>query len=791
MLYGGFLAEKADLQAMRLVIKGTVQGVGFRPFVYACAIRLGISGSVGNSSEGVVIEATGTADALTAFSTALSTEAPPLAKITSIEHSPLPAVLSDTAFRIIASSDSAAASASIPADIALCHDCHNELLNPEDRRFHYPFINCTNCGPRFSIVETIPYDRQKTSMRIFPLCADCLAEYNDPLNRRFHAQPNACGNCGPQVSLHAPDGSVIESTNAIQDAADLLQQGKVLAMRGLGGFHLCVDAFSETAVDTLRQRKHRPDKPLAVMVPDLKTARLLARIDQEEEALLLAPEHPIILLPKLEQGGLAANLAPGIDEIGLMLAYTPLHVLLFEAARCPRCLVMTSGNPSGAPICTSNQDALEGLASIADCFLFHNREIVIRVDDSVVRVAKNHRQILRRARGYVPNPLPVPWDLPTIIGCGAGLKNTVAIGRAHEVVCSQHIGDLTDLETFRFYEESVEHLQRLLQAQPLIAACDLHPDYLSTRYAIESGLPLYRIQHHHAHAAAVMAEHQLTEPVLAVILDGTGYGTDGTIWGGEILLADLCSFTRLGHLSTLPMPGGDAATYEPWRMALAALFAIGGLDRLNALPAALKQIPEHRRSVIATMLTQSINTPRTSSCGRLFDAVAALLGVRQIISYEGQAAIELESLAKSCTTSTWYHDIPQATEPLIASLLIEKQENVEISSPLLIKVLLDECSRGVSRARIALRFHCLLIGAISALIDRLSATTGLQQIVLSGGCMHNRLLLEGLEYALLTTGKKVFTGETIPVNDGGISVGQTIIGGLLHVSRNTHAGCPG
>ena len=780
--------NKGDRQGVEILIRGTVQGVGFRPFVYSLASRLRISGSVTNTGDGVVIHALGDDDQIAAFSAALANEAPPLARITSITKQPGSTVIEPGQFRILASVQSDSARTAIPPDIALCPDCLSELLDPGDRRYRYPFINCTNCGPRFTIVESIPYDRPKTSMKVFPMCGLCVNEYQDPANRRFHAQPNACPVCGPGLSLHDAKGRPLPITDPLRKASRTLRDGAILALRGLGGFHLSVDAHSEQAVALLRQRKGRPDKPLAVMIADIATARRYCRISPAEEGLLLSPAHPIVLLGKLPHHGLAANLAPGIGELGVMLPYTPLHHLFFQQEGCPDSLVMTSGNASGAPICTANADALARLGGIADFFLLHNREIVTRIDDSVTRIAANRTQIFRRARGYVPTPLEIPWPLPATIGCGGGLKSTFSLARETSIFPSQHIGDLFNLQSLDFYAESVEHLKKVLRIEPEIAACDLHPDYLSSHYAAELGLPLYRVQHHHAHAVAVMAEHHLSKPVLAVILDGTGFGPDGTIWGGEILQADLTAYTRLGHLSHLRQAGGDVAAREPWRMAMAAIYALGGSEALNDLPPALLAIPAEQRRIVTSMLSQDFNTPRTSSCGRLFDAVAALLGLRHTISYEGQAAIELESLAKGVATSTWYNELPAPTDPEILALMGEKGEKLEICSTEFVKMILAEIACGHSPASIALRFHYALISSITQLVLRLSAQTGIDQVVLSGGCMQNSLILEGLFRSLTAQNLAVYTGENIPINDGGISLGQTIIGGLQHVSRNSHEG---
>ena len=773
---------------VEILVRGIVQGVGFRPFIYNLACRFGISGTVANTGDGVVIRAMARSDELASFVDALGHQPPPLARIVAIEQRPLTAPLPAGSFTILESTAGTGATTAIPPDIAICDHCRRELLDPNDRRSHYPFINCTNCGPRFTIVETIPYDRPKTSMKVFTMCPDCEREYRDPANRRFHAQPNACQVCGPRLFWHGRDGEMIACADPIPAAAIALQQGKIVALRGLGGFHLAVDATSPQAVAILRQRKGRPDKPLAVMVPDIDTAAADFQINDEERRLLLSPEHPIVLLRPRRQGRLAANLATGIDVVGIMLPYTPLHCLLFAEKTCPPALVMTSGNVSGAPICTANDDALQRLAAIADFFLLHDREIVTRVDDSVCRVINGRARLLRRARGYVPAPLTVPWQLPPILGCGGGLKSTFCLGRERTAVLSQHIGDLFNLESLTFYTESIRHLQRVFEITPEIVACDLHPDYLSTRYAEDLSLPLYRIQHHHAHAVAVMAEHGISDPVLAIVMDGTGYGPDDTIWGGEFLRADLTSFTRLGRLSPLPLPGGDRAAIEPWRMAIAALHILFGEDVFSPslLPPALAQVPRDHREAIVAMIKNSFNTPLTSSCGRLFDAVAALLGVRQYMSYEGQAAMELEALAAGSASSTWKNELSAALSTPLPQALVMEQQKMEISSEEFVRMIVHALHKGENPGQIALNFHFLLIRSITELTQRLVEQTGIRRVVLAGGCMQNRLLLEGLLHVFRHNELEVYTGEAVPINDGAISLGQTIIGGLQHVSRDSH-----
>ncbi|GAB6190738.1 carbamoyltransferase HypF [Desulfocastanea catecholica] len=786
------LNTKHKQQRVEILVRGTVQGVGFRPFIYNLASRLAISGTVTNTSDGVVITATAQDDRLQHFLQAIEEQAPPLARIISIESHPLPLdrEATEASFSISPSVAGISANTAIPPDIALCSDCLGELLDPGDRRFHYPFINCTNCGPRFTIVETIPYDRPQTSMKVFPMCTACTEEYHDPGKRRFHAQPNACPDCGPNISLHHGDGHGLATASPLAETAAALKDGRVLAIRGLGGFHLSVNACSVDAVALLRLRKGRPDKPLAVMVANIEAAKKFCAVDLPDQALLISPEQPIVLLKKRTQTGLVDNLAPGMEEIGVMLPYTPLHHLLFQQNDCPEALVMTSGNSSGSPLCTTNDAALAQLSTIADLFLLHNREIVTRVDDSVMKVVAEQPFLLRRARGFAPAPIQVACRLPNILGCGAGLKNTFSLGRNRSVLVSQHIGDLDNLATYDFYQESIEHLKKVFQLKPEAVACDLHPDYLSSRYAAECRLPLYKIQHHHAHAVAVMAEHGLDEPVLAVILDGTGLGEDGTIWGGEILRAELTSYERLGHLSPLHLPGGDAATTEPWRMALSALFHSFGAEGISRdrLPQTLRRLDDTHLRVLSTMLQGGFNSPLTSSCGRLFDAIAGLLGLRQRITFEGQAAMELETLAKRGCTHSWVDDILPNSHTDILPTLRENNGKWEICSAEFVKRVVDGISRDEPQSNIALEFHTMLIGSITRLIENLSLQTGIQKVVLSGGCMQNSLLLAGLLHTLTRIHLDVFTGQSLPLNDGAISFGQTIIGGLRHVSRHSHAG---
>lgn len=776
--------RKSLKNGVEILVRGTVQGVGFRPFVFKLASHFCISGNVINTSDGVLIQAIGSE--IFSFIEALKSEAPPLARITEFTYKPRDEVLQDDSFTILSSLTTESARANIPPDISLCSDCFDELNDPENRRYRYPFINCTNCGPRFTIVETLPYDRPKTSMKCFAMCSMCESEYLDPYDRRFHAQPNACPVCGPQISYHDNRGNQIACQDVIDVAISDILDDRVLAVRGLGGFHLCVNGCSEQAVEILRARKNRPDKPLAIMVKDLDQAQCLCDISALEKKTLESPEHPIVLLSPKLTSVLAENLAPDMCHIGLMLPYTPLHHLFFNHPDCPEALVMTSGNSSGEPICTANEDARDRLASIADFFVLHNRDIVTRVDDSVVKQSGSQMCTFRRARGYAPEPIQIAATLPQLIACGGGLKSTFSLARDQSIFPSQHIGDLFNLSSYEFYQESIVNLMRLYEIKPIAAACDLHPDYLSSRFADELGLPLYKIQHHHAHAAAVMAEHGLNQPVLAIVMDGSGFGPDGTIWGGEILQADLTSFTRIGNLQPLELPGGDAAAQEPWRMALSMLHKIYAPSCLDS--GFLNSIDVIKRTTIVQMIENGFNAPLTSSCGRLFDAVAGLLGINMVSNFEGQAAMQLESCARKALTKDWKDLLVEEMAAVDHYLRQENTQRWEIISSEFVNTLLDDISSGRSRSAIALQFHSWLISCLSRLVEKLSVITGIKDVVLSGGCMQNGLLLEGLLFTLTELGLRPYTGARIPINDGGISVGQAIIGGLQHVSSSTNEG---
>jgi len=784
--------NKSEIQGLELHVQGIVQGVGFRPFIYNLAAQLEISGTVSNTSAGVFIQAVAPQDALDSFVSKIRSSPPPLAQIISINSQPFsPSLLTAQGFHIQVSDSRESASTAIPPDIALCDECHKELLTPGDRRYQYPFINCTNCGPRFTIVETIPYDRPKTSMKVFPMCSLCEGEYNDPGNRRFHAQPNACPTCGPQISWHDRTGKQIINDNSIDSAVKAIVDDKVIAIRGLGGFHLCVNGQSDKAVSLLRERKHRPSKPLAIMVANLETVHKIAFISKEEEEKLMCPAHPIVLLPIKDGSALAASLCPGVSDVGVMLPYTPLHHLIFAHNECPEALVMTSGNKSGHPICISNDDALTHLSHIADNFLLHNRDILTRVDDSVTKKIHDEFRLFRRARGFSPSPILLATELPKVLGCGGGLKSTFCLGRNNLAFLSQHIGDLFNLESYDFYLESITHHKQVFEIEPEIVVRDLHPDYMSSHFAESLDIPVYTAQHHHAHAVAVMAEHNIEDEVIAIVLDGTGYGADGTIWGGEILLSSLTRFTRLGHLEYLPLPGGDKAAEEPWRMAMSALYHTYGKEWLNEeshLPPLLRTIDSSHRGILVNMLENGFNSPPTSSCGRLFDAIAALLDLRLNCDYEGHAAIELETTASRELKGDWKKSMDFTMVQKGSSFLRQNAGKWEIISSEFVKMVVDKKAKGFKVSQVALDFHRELICAISKLTKQLSVQHNTNKVVLSGGCMQNRLLMEGLFYNLENAGLSVFTGEKVPVNDGGISFGQIIIGGLQHVSRNSNEG---
>jgi len=769
--------DKTQRTRCAVEVRGVVQGVGFRPFVYRLALEEGLAGQIGNDTDGVRIEIEGPEERLQSFLQRLRLEAPPLARIDSVAVRHL-ATTSDAAFRIVSSEVRGRVSTGIPADAATCPDCLRELLDPKDRRYRYPFLNCTNCGPRFTITRQIPYDRPQTSMAKFPMCPACQREYDDPLNRRFHAQPNACADCGPKVWLEDAEGATISADDAVAATIDRLLAGQIMAIKGIGGFHLSVDANNETAVMRLRERKHRYGKPLAVMVRDLEAARAVCALSAEEEALLTTPARPIVLARLRAASGLAENIAPGIPWLGLFLPYAPLQHLLFADQRV-RALVMTSANLSEEPIAIDNQEARTRLGAIADAFLIHDREILQRCDDSVEAVVDGAPQLVRRARGFVPLGVPLPLDAPPLLAVGGHLKNVFALARGRFVYQSQHLGDLESLAGLEFFNESLDHFMRTFEIEPQTVVHDLHPGYLSTSWAKEwageRGLELIAVQHHHAHIAGCMAEHGLVGPVIGLALDGTGYGTDGRIWGGEVLLSNLQSFERFAHLEYASMPGGEKAIREPWRMALGALQA-AGFDPTSPETLSLVGATEQEGRVIARMIERGINAPLTSSLGRLFDAVAAVVLERRVVDYEAQSAIELEGIAVDETD-----DEPGYPMELLPGDW-NRREPARLSAARLWRALIGDSRAGVSKSRIAARFHSGIAEGFVAAATLARCATGIARVVLSGGCMHNRRLARQLRAKLEAEGFEVFQHRSVSPGDGGLSYGQIVV--VAAKSRN-------
>ena len=714
-----------------------MQGVGFRPFVHQLAGRLGLDGLVGNDVAGVFAEVEGDADAVDAFVEALAAEAPPLAVVDHVWVTSVP-VTGERGFRIVASPAGGAAATLISADSATCDDCLRELRDPGDRRFGYAFINCTHCGPRFTIVRGVPYDRPLTTMAAFAMCAECKQEYEDPADRRFHAQPVCCPACGPVLRFE-PDGGGLPA------AADALKAGAVVAIKGLGGYHLAVDATHDEAAATLRGRKHREDKPFAVMVPDLEAARRLAEVDDVAERVLGGRRRPIVLLPRQPDAPLSQAVAPGNRRIGLMLPYTPLHHLLLAEVGP---IVLTSANVSDEPIVYRDDD-LTRLRNIADAFLTHDRAIHIRTDDSVVRTFRGREQVQRRSRGYVPEPVTLKRPVPRhVLGCGAELKNTFCLAKGRHAFLSHHIGDLENYETLKSYTEGIAHFRWLFDIDPVVVAHDLHPEYLSTKYAHDlENAELVGVQHHHAHIASCLADNGEAGPVLGVAFDGTGFGPDGTIWGGEFLVADLAGYERVGHLAAVPMPGGAMAIRQPWRMA-ASYVDDTILDVRNRT----------KWDEVVALKRSGVNSPLTSSAGRLFDAAAALLDIRDTINYEGQAAIELEQLADPAEKDHYRAGI--------------SSDNI-VSGADLVQSLVDDLEHGTPRSVVAARFHNGVADAIARTCEQLRDHS--DTVALSGGVFQNVLLLDRTVEALEARGFRVLTHCRVPTNDGGISLGQVVV----------------
>jgi len=807
------------IASVRVEVAGVVQGVGFRPFVYSLARERGLTGWVNNTAQGVTIVVEGDDDAVERFPEDVRIFAPPMAVIESIAWSSVP-IEGFAAFEI-RESESRGDLTLVSPDIATCPECLAEMRDPGDRRHGYPFTNCTNCGPRFTIIESLPYDRPETSMKAFPMCPECGAEYADPGDRRFHAQPNACPVCGPRLFLNikgrAPSGwewdrpqeadprphrdATLEkrrTTDILQAAAMILAGGDVLAVKGLGGFHLACDATNEEAVATLRSRKRRWGKPLAIMVPTLEAAEALCHVNAEESALLTGAKRPVVLLRLREAdaksasapiastaqdrhglgrsaslGGevdfaLAPSVAPGLTELGVMLPYTPLHHLLLQAVG-GRPLVMTSGNISDEPIATDNTEALARLSGVADAFLLHDRAILQRYDDSVVRVVAGRTELVRRSRGYAPFPLHLPFSTDVhILAVGPEQKNTFCLAREGYAFVSQHIGDMENAETLEAWERTLALYEAMFRVKPALVAYDLHPEYLTTKHALKLGLPAIGVQHHHAHVASVTAEHGVSDPVVGLAYDGTGYGSDGTIWGGEVLLADWTGFERIAHLRPVPMPGGAAAIRRPARMAFGLL---SGIDRglFDHPGASLLQdsLTNEEHTTLSAMVSRGLNSPLTSSMGRLFDAVAAMTGVRSDAMYEGQAAIELEALADPTERGAYRFDLV-GSDPVV------------IDPEPVVRAILDDLASGVSVPTISARFHRAVVDVSVSVATTACARTGARHVACCGGVFMNRNVLAGVVAGVEAAGLTALTHRDLPMNDGAVSYGQTVVAWARH-----------
>lgn len=739
-----------------------VQGVGFRPFIYRMAVKNSVAGFVQNTPQGVIVEIEGAAEALESFISGVKNELPPLAHITQLESSDI-AILNETTFKIIPSTAHGHADVHITPDAATCPDCLKELFDPPDRRFHYPFINCTNCGPRLTIIKTIPYDRVNTSMHCFKLCAKCRAEYKNPADRRFHAEPNACPVCGPQLKLLDAAGKPVKTDDLIKTAIKFLLSGNVLAIKGLGGFHLSVDAGSDDAVKKLRSRKYREEKPLVIMTRDINTARQIVEISKEEEMLLTLPQRPIVLVKKTKNSLISGLVAPDVPNLGIMLPYTPLHHLLLENNFTA--LVMTSANQVDEPICIGNREALERLRGIADYFLMHNRDILVRCDDSIAFVVSEKPRLLRRARGYVPQPLQLKNSHPSILALGGQLKTAQCILKGRFAFISPHIGDMETPQARDFFHESITLMKKITESDPQIIACDYHPAYYSTKAAQElKAEKIINVQHHHAHIVSCMAENQIEGKVIGLAMDGTGYGMDGNAWGGEFLIADETEFERFGHFQYTILPGGEKAIREPWRIAVSLLTTAYG-PSWKEIALNLNPIPDKSQlELLDKMIDGKINSPLSSGLGRLFDGVAALIGSRRQVSFEGQAAMGLEMLA------TGY-----SGKPYPFGIIRENGKPYILDINAMIKAIVAEMKTGQSSAKIAASFHQTINEMFAVMADEMRRETGLARVVLSGGCFQNKILLEGSVDKLKSAGFDVFCHQQVPANDGGISLGQAVV----------------
>jgi hydrogenase maturation protein HypF len=749
-----------------IIIKGIVQGVGFRPFIHKLVQNYNLSGWVLNSNQGVEMDVEGKTEELNNFISDIKDKLPPLARIENIEVNQLP-LMGYKGFSIKKSiTKEENGFVLVSPDISICEDCLQELFDPRNQRFRYPFINCTNCGPRFTIIKDIPYDRGKTTMRVFEMCPQCQSEYENIEDRRYHAQPNACADCGPQVSLYQ-NKRKLEFVDPIEKAVKLLKEGKIGAIKGLGGFHLACDATNNKAVAKLRRLKNREAKPFAIMSFNLEKIKQYCKLGKKEEEWLINRARPIVILKKKEDSLISSLTAPRNNYLGVMLPYTPLHYLLLKDNFTA--LIMTSGNIADQPIIGDNQEALEKLDRIADFFLLYNRDIFNRCDDSVLKIINGDNMFFRRSRGYVPYPIILDFELKEVLALGGELKNTISFSKENYVFLSQYLGDLKSVETLNFLKKSITSLKKMFRINPEIIACDLHPDYLSTQYAEEigakKGLKVVKVQHHHAHIASCMAENNIKEKVIGVAYDGTGYGDDGNIWGGEFLLCDLKEYIRVGHLKYYPLPGGDKAIMEPWRMAYSYLYSIYGPRAKKIDIDFNRRMDYDRLSIIEKMIDKNINSPFTSSCGRLFDAASSLIGIRDEISYEGQAAMELESFCASGIKERY-------------NFYICKEGDEFIIDPQGIFIdIIKDLKEGIDKKVMAAKFHNTVAEFTLNLCGKIRENTGINKIALSGGVFQNRYLTEKIIFLLEKDDFQVYTQRKVPPNDGGISLGQAVVAG--------------
>ncbi|HEX5733009.1 MAG TPA: carbamoyltransferase HypF [Blastocatellia bacterium] len=747
---------------VQILVRGIVQGVGFRPFVFSLAKRRSLRGRVLNNTTGVLIDVEGESNTIRQFINEIESHPPPLSLIDSIECSSGLDPANYLDFRIVESDPSGERFIPISADIATCVDCLREMLDPSDRRHLYPFINCTNCGPRFTIIEGVPYDRANTTMRDFAMCAACRREYEDPSDRRFHAEPTACPACGPRFFLTDANGREDATDNAFEKARRLLSEGKIIAIKGIGGFHLACDALNHEAVERLRERKYREDKPFAMMAATVEAVGEHCFVSEAEEELLRSPRRPIVLLERKPGSIIPRAVAPGVSNLGFMLPYSPHHYLLLAGLDHP--LVMTSGNISDEPISYEDKDALKRLAAIADYFLIHDRRIHIRTDDSVARLFAGREMVVRRSRGYAPAPVKTSFKFDReILACGAELKNTFCLTHERFAFVSHHIGDLENLETLRSFTEAIEHFKRLFNLNPEAIAYDFHPEYLSTKYALslDEELTKVGVQHHHAHVASCMADNRVEGEVIGVAMDGLGFGSDGRFWGGEFFVADFLEAERVAHLEYIPMPGGATAIREPWRMAAVYLHQALGDEFLSLPIPFVTELDRSRWKVIHKMARTGTNSPETSSMGRLFDAVSSLVGLRDEVRYEGQAAIELEAIADRSCKECYEFELAKNGSIIRAEAVVRR----------VVEDLLD----GISSATVSAKFHLSVANLIASVAERIRDDRRLNRVALSGGVFQNMFLLESACRLLRASGFEVFTHSRVPPNDGGISLGQAAI----------------